>query len=35
MNAKVGGQNLDYKRVVKRHGLGERNANGERLCDVC
>ncbi|EDO33893.1 predicted protein, partial [Nematostella vectensis] len=35
MNAKVGGQNWDYERVMGKHGLGVRNDNGERLCELC
>ena len=32
MNAKVGENNEHYERVMGRHGLGQRNGNGERLC---
>ena len=35
MNAKVGNQNENYERVMGKHGLGERNNNGERLCEIC
>ena len=35
MNAKVGHQNHDYERVMGKHGLGLRNDNGERLCEMC
>lgn len=34
MNAKVGDENEGYKRVMGRHGLGKRNDNGERLCEM-
>ena len=33
MNAKVGNNN--YESVMGKHGLGQRNDNGERLCDMC
>ena len=35
MNAKVGNDNWAYERVMGKHGLGQRNDNGERLCDMC
>ena len=35
MNAKVGEENWDYDKVMGKHGLGQRNENGERLCDFC
>ena len=33
-NAKVGSDPEPYNEVMGSHGLGERNENGERLCDV-
>ena len=35
MNAKVGDRNWNFERVMGKHGMGERNDNGERLCEVC
>lgn len=35
MNAKVGDENSEYERVMGRHRPGERNGNGERLCEMC
>ena len=35
MNAKVGEDNLDMEGVMGKHGLGNINDNGERLCDFC
>ncbi|XP_060069052.1 craniofacial development protein 2-like [Ylistrum balloti] len=35
MNAKVGSDNGHYERIMGRHGLGVRNDNGERLCEMC
>ena len=35
MNAKVGDNNQNYERVMGKHGLGQRNNNGERLCEIC
>ena len=35
MNAKVGSESQDYERVMGKHGLGRRNNNGERLCEMC
>ena len=34
MNARVGNDNHNYERVMSKHGLGERNDNGGRLCDL-
>ena len=34
-NAKVGNNNWAYESVMGKHGLGQRNDNGERLCDMC
>ena len=31
LNAKVGQENTDYERVIKKRGIGTRNDNGERL----
>ena len=35
MNAKVGYENRDYEKVMGKHGLGLRNDNRERLCEIC
>ena len=35
MNTKVGEENWDYDEVMGKHGLGQRNDNGERLCEFC
>ena len=35
MNAKVGNDNWACESVTSKHGLGQRNDNGERLCDKC
>ena len=35
MNAKVGNDNWAHESVMGKHGLGQRNDNGERLCDMC
>ena len=35
MNAEVGNDNWVYESVMGKHGLGQRNDNGERLCDIC
>ena len=35
MNAKVGEENWDYDKVMGKHGLGQRNDNGERVCEFC
>ncbi|VDO47389.1 unnamed protein product [Schistosoma margrebowiei] len=32
-NAKVGTDNTGYEDIMGRHGLGERNENGERTCE--
>ena len=29
-----GDQNWDFERVMGKHGLGVRNDNGERLCEL-
>ena len=34
MNARVGNDNHNYERVMGKHGLGQRNYNGGRLCDL-
>ena len=35
LNAKVGVDNTGYEDIIGRHGLGERNENGERLANLC
>jgi hypothetical protein len=35
LNAKVGKDNTDYKRVMGKHGVGTRNDIGERLVEFC
>ncbi|XP_018649407.1 putative bucentaur [Schistosoma mansoni] len=35
LNAKVGVNNTGYEDIIGRHGLGERNKNGERLANLC
>jgi hypothetical protein len=35
LNAIVGKDNIDYKRVAGKHGVGTRNENGERLVEFC
>ncbi|VDP59559.1 unnamed protein product [Schistosoma curassoni] len=35
LNAKVGIDNTGYKDIMGRHGLGERNENGERFANLC
>ncbi|VDP42803.1 unnamed protein product [Schistosoma margrebowiei] len=34
-NAKVGTDNTGYEDIMGRHGLGERNENGERFANLC
>ncbi|VDO94534.1 unnamed protein product [Schistosoma margrebowiei] len=34
-NAKVGIDNTGYEDIMGRHGLGERNENGERFANLC
>lgn len=34
-NAKVDSSNKGHKSAMGKHGIGERNENGERLLDVC
>ncbi|VDO54086.1 unnamed protein product [Schistosoma margrebowiei] len=34
-NAKVGTDNILYEDIMGRHGLGERNENGERFANLC
>lgn len=34
-NAKVGSSNKGHKSAMEKHGIGERNENGEQLLDVC
>ena len=31
----MGNERQDYERVMGKHGLGRRNNNGERLCEMC
>ena len=33
VNAKVGGDNEGYESSIGTHGMGDKNDNGERLCD--
>ncbi|VDP71496.1 unnamed protein product [Schistosoma curassoni] len=35
LNAKVGIDNTGYEDIMGRHGLGERNENGERFSNLC
>ncbi|VDP37481.1 unnamed protein product [Schistosoma margrebowiei] len=35
LNAKVGIDNSGYEDIMGRHGLGERNENGERIANLC
>ncbi|KAH9591662.1 Craniofacial development protein 2 [Schistosoma haematobium] len=35
LNVKVGMDNTEYEDVMGRHGLGERNENGERFANLC
>lgn len=35
MNAKVGCDREGYEKVIGTHGMGQRNDNGKRLCDIC
>ncbi|VDP38045.1 unnamed protein product [Schistosoma margrebowiei] len=35
LNAKVGIDNTGYEDIMERHGLGERNKNGERFANLC
>ncbi|VDP45570.1 unnamed protein product [Schistosoma margrebowiei] len=35
LNAKVGMDNTGYEDIMGRHGLGERNKNGERFVNLC
>ena len=35
LNAKVGEGNKDMEGIMGKHGLGNINDNGERLCDFC
>ncbi|VDP45146.1 unnamed protein product [Schistosoma margrebowiei] len=34
-NARVGTDNTGYEGIMRRHGLGERNENGERFANLC
>ncbi|VDO50443.1 unnamed protein product [Schistosoma margrebowiei] len=35
LNAKVGIDNTGYEDIMGRHGLGQRNENGERFANLC
>ncbi|CAH8591975.1 unnamed protein product [Schistosoma margrebowiei] len=35
LNAKVRIDNIGYEDIMGRHGLGERNQNGERFANLC
>ncbi|VDO83663.1 unnamed protein product [Schistosoma margrebowiei] len=35
LNAKIGIDNTGNEDIMERHGLGERNENGERFADLC
>ncbi|VDP83520.1 unnamed protein product [Schistosoma mattheei] len=35
LNAKVGIDNTGYEDIMGRHGLGEKNENGERFANLC
>ncbi|VDO75828.1 unnamed protein product [Schistosoma margrebowiei] len=35
LNAKVGTDNTGYEDIMRRHGLGEKNENGERFANLC
>ncbi|VDP30527.1 unnamed protein product [Schistosoma margrebowiei] len=35
LNAKVGIDNTGYEDIMRQHGLGERNENGERFANLC
>ncbi|VDP34150.1 unnamed protein product [Schistosoma mattheei] len=35
LNAKVEMENTEYEDIMGRHGLGERNGNGERFANLC
>ncbi|VDP51778.1 unnamed protein product [Schistosoma margrebowiei] len=35
LNAKVGVDNTGYEYIMGRHGLGQRNENGERFANLC
>ncbi|VDP69601.1 unnamed protein product [Schistosoma mattheei] len=35
LNAKVGMDNTGYEDIMGRHGLGERNENGDRFANLC
>ncbi|VDP53423.1 unnamed protein product [Schistosoma curassoni] len=35
LNAKVGIDNTGYEDIMRRHGLGQRNENGERFANLC
>jgi hypothetical protein len=35
LNAKVGSDNTHLEQIMGRHGLGDRNENGEMFVDFC
>ncbi|VDP34387.1 unnamed protein product [Schistosoma margrebowiei] len=35
LNDKAGTKNTGYEDIMGRHGLGERNENGERFANLC
>ena len=35
LNAKVGKETPEEREVLGQHGTGDRNENGERLCELC
>ena len=35
MNAKVGSDNKNYESLMGKHGEGNMNDNGERMCEIC
>lgn len=34
-NGKVGCENVDYERTMRKHGMGECNENGQKLVEFC
>ena len=35
LNAKVGKGTPEEREILGQHGMGDRNENGERLCEFC